>query len=65
MKSMNLKCISFFELSNSWSDEGRFSKFRDKLVIGIVFKIAKELVLGKYLIMSKGKNKIEKVNLSV
>jgi ribonuclease-3 len=49
------KMYFIFELSNSWSDEGRFSKFRDKLVIGdCISKIAKELMLGKYLIMSKG-----------
>ena len=55
------KMMYIFQLSNSMSDEGRFSTFRDKLVKGdCIYKIAKELGLGKYLVMSKG----EKQNIS-
>lgn len=49
------KMYFVFELSNSMSDEGRFSTFRDEFVIGdCICKIAKKLKLGKYLIMSNG-----------
>ncbi len=54
-KKYESKMYFVFELSNSMSDEGRFSTFRDKFVIGdCISKIAKELGLAKYLMMSKG-----------